>query len=81
LPLLAAPLTLNHLEAINGYISILAIFTISSEFLMEVNTKENPFSLLYMEALIYIAVKQAFTIVPNNYFNPGRYRVHSVLCV
>jgi hypothetical protein len=36
---------------------------------MEVNTEENPLSLLYFEALIYIAAKQVFTMVPNNTHN------------
>jgi hypothetical protein len=36
---------------------------------MEVNRKKNPLSLLYLEALIYTAAKQAFTMVPNNHHN------------
>jgi hypothetical protein len=45
------------------------------------NLTKIPFSILYLEALIYIAVIQAFSMVPNNRFNRGRDPAYVQFCV
>jgi hypothetical protein len=76
-----APWTKTHLLAINSYISILETFTISSEFLTEVNIKENPlFPTLFLSPYLYCCHTSLY-YGPRNLQVLLRYSLRSVSCM
>jgi hypothetical protein len=55
-------------------------FTITEQQKYNKIQRKIPFSILYLEALIYIAVKQVFSMVPKNHFNHAQDPVYIQFC-